>query len=647
MTVVSLIADIDWDHIGLVSVAHIIHVLIGYSPELHHLQSELSALFRTKFAKHPLSLRKTEVQPLGTNDAREIETKGMIDALEDFDSQMGLGPEVARENITWTMLDHIVENHQGPATSSDPSTLSRSYNRTEFKIPSNVKNCDFYPTINSMTKVFEAQVLDCWRVHYSCSEIRKHMKKLKSKKRLPSLDELFLIGEVIYDKYFTQQSYERAINQQRHHSSPDNLKFLNGSPWTQHPIKSSPTTDNVVPNSSNDNHNIPELDAPTAYVEGDNFTRDHVLANSILFKSEFVLWLEMAYTIPEGDIGRAFEILKVRIIHFAGGSHPNYVLYLLDIYCLIWYESSQDLKNALLNNWLVNLTGELGKWIEGDLMQEYFNRWVEDMISKHGGSFNNPFYRSIISPNVCHFLHLKESIIAAYGLEQRSLTHTSAKLDAEMRNLLLLYKQEELHLFRIGRSLGHAAKNSFEAGYNVLDGGKLKEYLDRSRERVDLLSRVLPSQESSQPVSKGTLVPDPPLHIHTYFQPDSNADDGDELNIPNPIILSGSISHADSDDGSQQSSAPEDDDYKSSSDGSYHSNASNTSTEKLESWEDIEYVKQYSGSDDAIHVVGSDGELMLQYDMNSEKKGGEEESDGSDFEETQSDMELFEMEEAN
>ncbi|THU92488.1 hypothetical protein K435DRAFT_862399 [Dendrothele bispora CBS 962.96] len=175
----------------------------------------------------------------------------------------------------------------------------------------------------------------------------------------------------------------------------------------------------------------------------------------------------------------------------------------------------------------------------------------------------------------------------------------------------------------------HAAKNSFEAGYNVLDGGKLKEYLDRSQERADLLSRVLPSQESSQPVFEGTLVPDPPLHIHTSlpnpslsasFQPDLNADDGDELNIPNPIISSGSISHADSDDGSQQSSAPEDDDYKSSSDGSYHSNASDRSTEKLESWEDIEYVKQYSGSDDAIHVVGSDGELMLQYDMDLEKK---------------------------
>ena len=29
------------------------------------------------------------------------------------------------------------------------------------------------------------------------------------------------------------------------------------------------------------------------------------------------------------------------------------------------YEASNDLRDGVLNNWLVNITGELGKWIEG------------------------------------------------------------------------------------------------------------------------------------------------------------------------------------------------------------------------------------------------------------------------------------------
>ena len=55
-------------------------------------------------------------------------------------------------------------------------------------------------------------------------------------------------------------------------------------------------------------------------------------------------------------------------------SNQNYKDYMLELYCLLKYEASKDLSNAVLNNMLVNLTGELGKWIEEDLMQEHYNR---------------------------------------------------------------------------------------------------------------------------------------------------------------------------------------------------------------------------------------------------------------------------------
>lgn len=56
--------------------------------------------------------------------------------------------------------------------------------------------------------------------------------------------------------------------------------------------------------------------------------------------------------------------------------------YLLEIYCLLQYKASQDLRDAILNNWLVNITGKVGKWIEADLLQEHYNRWLEDMVKK-------------------------------------------------------------------------------------------------------------------------------------------------------------------------------------------------------------------------------------------------------------------------
>jgi len=46
--------------------------------------------------------------------------------------------------------------------------------------------------------------------------------------------------------------------------------------------------------------------------EVDGFDSDHVLANSILFLEDFGWWIEAAHAIPEGDVGRVNEILKVR-----------------------------------------------------------------------------------------------------------------------------------------------------------------------------------------------------------------------------------------------------------------------------------------------------------------------------------------------
>ena len=135
-----------------------------------------------------------------------------------------------------------------------------------------------------------------------------------------------------------------------------------------------------------------------SHVEADKFDGDWVLDNSVLFLEDFGWWIEAAYVIPEGDMGRVNEILKVFfgycclfiwsayshlqiwIFTFAGSSNQNYKDYMLKLYCLLRYEASKDLKNAILNNLLVNLMGELGKWIEGDLMQEHYNCWLEDIV---------------------------------------------------------------------------------------------------------------------------------------------------------------------------------------------------------------------------------------------------------------------------
>ncbi|KAJ7840214.1 hypothetical protein B0H14DRAFT_2310599, partial [Mycena olivaceomarginata] len=179
----------------------------------------------------------------------------------------------------------------------------------------------------------------------------------------------------------------------------------------------------------------------------------------IIFLQEFGWWVELCYAIPEGDIGRVLEIFKIFIFTFAGGANLNYTRYLLDLHALLTYECSPELKEAMLNNWFIN-------------------KWMEGMLSKRGGEWDDKFYRQTISPNVRHFLQLKEDMESAFELKRRGKAHTSPHLRDETKILLRMYKEEELHYFRSGRSMGHAAVNRFDRGYQRLRQGKMAEFLE-------------------------------------------------------------------------------------------------------------------------------------------------------------------------
>ncbi|KAJ7863426.1 hypothetical protein B0H14DRAFT_2574825, partial [Mycena olivaceomarginata] len=87
--------------------------------------------------------------------------------------------------------------------------------------------------------------------------------------------------------------------------------------------------------------------------------------------------------------------------------------------------------------------------------------------------YDDKFYRETIAPNVLHFLKIKEDMESAFELKHRSKSHMSPHLRDETKILLQLYKDEELHSFRSSRSMGHAAVNHFDQGYQRLEDGKL------------------------------------------------------------------------------------------------------------------------------------------------------------------------------
>jgi hypothetical protein len=163
---------------------------------------------------------------------------------------------------------------------------------------------------------------------------------------------------------------------------------------------------------------------------------------------------------------------------------------MLEFYCLLRYEASEDLSDAIFNNLLLRIVAELGNCIPGDLLQEHYNKWLQAMSRRHGGEFDEPFFRQTVSPNVEHFLRFKEDIETAFNLKRRGKAHTSPHQRPELRLLLTMFKDEEVHKFRAGRSMGHAAVNQFARGVRQLDEGKLQDFIESTTCLGDFFAEI-------------------------------------------------------------------------------------------------------------------------------------------------------------
>ncbi|KAJ8090936.1 hypothetical protein PM082_024860 [Marasmius tenuissimus] len=515
-----LFKSINWSHIRGIQALHSLRTLCHFVPPLSHYLQSISERLRSPggFAIHRMrDGRKTRVQPLGTNSEKEMETAGMTRCLHDFFSQSGIQPEHASKHIFWVSGDgssvlsmerakNYLATHVDPSSSSttDYDTLSnllpimelwhakqlaKIAGAAKFKRPSNFRDTsNYYSLCRSMGAILDAQFLDCWKILLGLSsycDLIPHFEKLRHEDKLPSFETLLNMSEMLIDCYATPRAYDQALSSSRNNAASDDAKF------PVRPMESNTTrADMEVDDAAGDSNKGEGKKGDGYHKEKAEFDGDCVLANSILFKFDYSLWIEVAYAISDGDIGRAFEVMKVWMFMFAGSGNNNYRNILLELWSLFKYESSTGLKDAIWNNWLVNLTGKLGKWIPADLMQEHYNRWLEDHVGKSGMAFDDPFLRKSISPNVDFFLVLKKELELAFDLHKRPQAHTSLHLRDEFRSLLRLFDEESFHYFTPSRSLGHAAVNFLGLGYEKLNNGVLTELLNRHSSLIDVLKEL-------------------------------------------------------------------------------------------------------------------------------------------------------------
>ncbi|KAH9943514.1 hypothetical protein B0H21DRAFT_655427, partial [Amylocystis lapponica] len=157
---------------------------------------------------------------------------------------------------------------------------------------------------------------------------------------------------------------------------------------------------------------------------------------------------------------------QIMLFTFAGSSHTKYTSYLLETICNLELECSPELRNAILDSLLVNLSGQPGHFAAGDLGTEYSTHFVRDVVSR----------------NLHHMARLQDDLKEGVGLAARSGRHSDPHHRAELRKLTDKYKTHELHLRRPGRQLGSDLRDvdDYRRGFKSLSNGKLQKWIKES-----------------------------------------------------------------------------------------------------------------------------------------------------------------------
>jgi hypothetical protein len=179
------------------------------------------------------------------------------------------------------------------------------------------------------------------RIVLGCdSDLLTHFDELAANDGHPTLNDLLDQASIIRERYTCEMAYDQSLDKTKQDDAPERTKFPKGSVWTPSNASEPPAVPldldvnmpdpKDIPDDPKDTSDdepaaegpstVPEeaspesaadKDGPKIHKEPLGFNGDRVLSNTILFLMEFGWRVELNYAIPEGDVGRVLEILKV------------------------------------------------------------------------------------------------------------------------------------------------------------------------------------------------------------------------------------------------------------------------------------------------------------------------------------------------
>ncbi|KIY46989.1 hypothetical protein FISHEDRAFT_46222 [Fistulina hepatica ATCC 64428] len=545
LTTDELHRDINWAHINAIGIGTILRAWVKHIPGLRKHREKVEAIFRVQHAKHPLRLRKSTIHPMRVTDADESSTVGTASVLRNlvFDQlailaswlgawflficgdQLSIDrlrkiklymaksstpqnrhewvlPIIQLWHLKWNWQKAIVKLHWFKETGSHTFGLHHDADLLQRR-NYNPERCDFHPTHHLLEDTFDAHVLDILRLlceeqtGYSYPRSVHLLDLLESyfsiDGRLDALlyEDIYELAELAYCRYLTTAAGEAALD--------------GAQTYVHWPDATESESDVTVQQMTTESHGLtttrshPKRRNVAASKEINTGGGDQLLGTTINFLRVTFWYLALSSAIAEGDIGRVFEIIKLLRFSFWGTNSTNYGNELLELACNFLYEFPADLCDAIFDNYLVNTSGLPGHWIELDLLQEHYNFWIKRLFGEKSYGFNTTHLSEHIALNIKGFSELRDLFPHLFGYARRSGKHTDSSTRNDINELGHHYRQDEVHMFRRGRS-HHTVGNEFAAGYDRLASGVCVDFIRRTAHGGSVHGDDVPTVDSTDPV---------------------------------------------------------------------------------------------------------------------------------------------------
>jgi hypothetical protein len=129
---------------------------------------------------------------------------------------------------------------------------------------------------------------------------------------------------------------------------------------------------------------------------------------------------------------------------------------------------------------LVNPSGHPGHWFELDLLQEHYNFWLKRLFNSKSHDFDAKHLSEAVGLNIRGFSSLRDIFPGLFGLKKTGQHHTDASTSDDIDTLGAHFRSDRILTFSPGRDQPYQVKDEFAEGFNILSGGQLQTFLQRT-----------------------------------------------------------------------------------------------------------------------------------------------------------------------